>query len=117
MQKYAQGRMLKGPPLIPRTYISRASIIDPTEGREYVLKYVQKALKQVKRSTMLYADKKQVDNDALCPMNVISKKIWTNLGPILVDLIVKHIIRPQCCKSQILEDLTKIYIIVPTIAL
>ena len=33
MQKYAQGRMLKGPPLIPRTYISRASIIDPTEGR------------------------------------------------------------------------------------
>ena len=36
---------------------------------------------------------------------------------IMVYLIVKHIIRTQCCKSQILEDLTEIYIIGPTIAL
>ena len=34
----------------------------------------------------------------------------TNIGPILVELIVKHIIPPQCCKSRILEDLTEIYI-------
>ena len=34
--------MLKAPPLIPRAYISRSSKIDPTEGRKYVQKYVQK---------------------------------------------------------------------------
>ena len=37
--------------------------------------------------------------------------VWTNLGPILVQLIVKHIKCPQCCKSRILEDLTTISII------
>ena len=42
---------------------------------------------------------------------------WTNLGPILVELFVEHIIRPQCCKSLILEDLTNIYIIGLTITL
>ena len=41
----------------------------------------------------------------------------TNLGPILVKLIVEHIIQPQYCKSPILEDLTNIYIIGPTITL
>ena len=33
-------RMLKAPPLIRRTYISRSYIIDPTEGRLYVLIYL-----------------------------------------------------------------------------
>ena len=42
---------------------------------------------------------------------------WTNLGPIQVELIVKHIIRPQCCKSWILEDLTNIVIFGLTITL
>ena len=42
---------------------------------------------------------------------------WTNLGPILVELNVEHITRPQCCKSWILEDLTDISIIGPTITL
>ena len=62
-----------------------------------------------------------VDN-AQCPIkkrltmkNV--KYFWTNLGPILVKLIVVHIIRPQCCKCQILEDLTNISITGPTITL
>ena len=39
----------------------------------------------------------------------------TNLGPILVELIVQHILRPQCCRSRILEDLTDIVILGPTI--
>ena len=43
--------------------------------------------------------------------------LWTNLGPILVELIVEHIIRPKKCKSQILEDLIDISIIGPTITL
>ena len=34
------GRMLKAPPVNPLTYISRASNIDPTEGRLSVRKYV-----------------------------------------------------------------------------
>ena len=38
-------------------------------------------------------------------------------GSYLTELIVKHIIRPQCCTSQILEDMTEIYIIGPTITL
>ena len=42
---------------------------------------------------------------------------WTNLGPIQVELIVEHFIRPQCCKSWILEDLTDIVILGPTITL
>ena len=42
---------------------------------------------------------------------------WTNLGPILVKLTVKHIIRPKKSKSQILEDLTDISIIGLTITL
>ena len=66
--------MLKAPPLVPRTYISRASNIDPTEGHYYFSSF------------------------------------WTNLGSILVRLNVEHIICPQCCKSQILEDLNEIYI-------
>ena len=41
----------------------------------------------------------------------------TNLGPVLVELIVQHIIQPQCCKSRILEDLTDIVILSPTITL
>ena len=39
--------MLKAPPLIPRTYISRASIIDPTEGRYMFENMFEKALKQL----------------------------------------------------------------------
>ena len=35
---------------------------------------------------------------------------WTNLGPILVELIVKHIIRPPCWKSRILEDLLEVFL-------
>ena len=42
---------------------------------------------------------------------------WTHLGPILVELIVEHIIQPQCCKSRIWEDLTDIVIIGLTITL
>ena len=42
---------------------------------------------------------------------------WTNLGPIQVELIVKHIKHPQCCKSRILEDLTNIVILGLTITL
>ena len=42
---------------------------------------------------------------------------WTNIGPILVELIVEHIIHPQCCKSWILEDLIDIVITGPTITL
>ena len=41
----------------------------------------------------------------------------TNLRPIVIELIVKHIIHPQCCNSRILEDMTEIYIIGPTIKL
>ena len=41
----------------------------------------------------------------------------TNLRPIQVELIVKHITRPQCFKSRILEDLTNIVILRPTITL
>ena len=43
-------------------------------------KMFEKALKQVKRSTMLYAREKKVDKDAL-------NDILTNLGPTSVDLI------------------------------
>ena len=42
---------------------------------------------------------------------------WTNLGPLLVELIVEHIICPQRWKSRILEDLTDIVILGPTITL
>ena len=42
---------------------------------------------------------------------------WTNLGPIQVELMVKHIIRPQWCKSRILEDLTDIVILGPVVTL
>ena len=41
--------MLKAPPLIPRTYISRSFNIDPTEGHSYALKYVQKSSKISKK--------------------------------------------------------------------
>ena len=68
---------------------------------------------------------KKVDNDVLCPINVISEKFllayflyfWTNLGPILVELIFEYILRPQCNKSRIYADLTNIVIISQTIAL
>ena len=40
---------------------------------------------------------------------------WTNLGPIQVQLIVEHIL--QWCKSCILEDLTDIVILGPTVTL
>ena len=43
--------------------------------------------------------------------------IWREQGEELVELIVEHIIRPQCCKSQILEDLTNIVILGLTITL
>ena len=57
---------------------------------------------------------KKVDN-AKCL--IYFANFWTNLGPILVELFVEHIIRPQCCKSWILEDLTHISIIGLTITL
>ena len=34
----------------------------------------EKILKQDKRLTIVYAREKKVDKDALCPINVISKK-------------------------------------------
>ena len=61
---------------------------------------------------MVYAREKMADKDALCPINVI---FWTKkLRPTSVDLIF---LRPQCCKPQILEDLTNIVIISPTFTL
>ena len=70
-------------------------------------------------------EKKKVDKDAICPINVISLLLrkngrqrcfrvygidWTNLGHISVDLIF---LRPQCCKSQFLEDSTENCILEP----
>ena len=51
LDTYFLWRMLKGPPLNPRTYISRYSNIDPTKGRWYVRKYVRKSSNLVKRLT------------------------------------------------------------------
>ena len=34
----------------------------------------ENALKEDKRSTIVYAQEKKVDKDAMCPINVISKK-------------------------------------------
>ena len=36
--------------------------------------------------------------------------LWTNLGPISVDLIF---LRPQCCKFWFFEDSTEFCILVP----
>ena len=52
---------------------------------------------------MVYYQEKMVDRDALCLINVMSYKL--------------NQLRPQCYKSQILEDSTDNCIIVPTIAL
>ena len=43
----------------------------------------------------------------------INKDAWTNLGPTSVNLFL----RPQCCKPQILEDLTNIVIVCLTFTL
>ena len=61
---------------------------------------------------------KKVDNDALCPINVIHKNwIYFNidLKKVLFNLVPYFL--PQSRKSRILEDLTEIYITGPTIAL
>ena len=52
--------MLKAPPLIPRTYISRSYIIDPTEGRQYVPKYVRKSFKQEEGRQWSMPDEKRL---------------------------------------------------------
>ena len=44
-KSYIIGRMLKAPPLIPRTYISHSSKIDPTEGINMFKNMFEKALK------------------------------------------------------------------------
>ena len=51
--------MLKAPPVNPRTYDSRASIIDPTEGRYYVPKYVRKSFKTSERGQQCYLPNKK----------------------------------------------------------
>ena len=43
--------------------------------------------------------------------------LWTNLGPIPVELNFKHIMCPENSKAWILRFLTNIVIIGPTIAL
>ena len=60
-----------------------------------------KALKQVKRLTMLYAREKRVDKDAICPINVMSSQFN------------QLFLRPQYCKPRSLEDSTDNCIIVP----
>ena len=42
---------------------------------------------------------------------------WTNFGPIQVELILKHIIRPQKSKAGLYQFQTDSVIIGPTIAL
>ena len=43
--------------------------------------------------------------------------VFQSSGLCLLSLFFRHIVHPQCCKSQILEDLTENVIIGPTIAL
>ena len=56
--------MLKAPPLIPRTYISKTSKINPREGRFFVQKYVGKS------SKIEIFPIKRVNKNVICPINV-----------------------------------------------
>ena len=64
------GGPLKALPANPRDYISRTYKISPREGRQYVQKFVGKALKIEKIEKGLSPIKK-VDKQAVGPINVI----------------------------------------------
>ena len=50
-------------------------------------------------------------------LKIVGFFIFPISGQTSVEIIVEHILRPQCSNSWILADLTDIVIIIPTIAL
>ena len=96
-------RMLKAPPVNPRTYIYRYYNIDQQRAVNMFENMFKKALKLVKRLTILH-----LSGSMLFGIN------WTNPGPTSVNLFF---VRPQCCKPRILKDLTDIVILSLTFTL
>ena len=78
-----KGQTLKAPPLISRTYISRATILDPTEGCLHVLKYVRKSFKTSKKVDNALCPTKMVHNDAPRTQKLVKILFFICFPPLL----------------------------------